>query len=141
MTGHVVALCGGVGGAKLAQGLGAALPPEELSLIVNTGDDFRHLGLSISPDLDSVIYALARLSDPVRGWGRRDETWTFMEALKGLSGESWFQLGDAISRCMWSARGGWPGRHLERSHGPSVPGLGDCHPRAAMSDDPCARAC
>jgi LPPG:FO 2-phospho-L-lactate transferase len=63
VTGHVVALCGGVGGAKLAQGLGAALPPEELSLIVNTGDDFRHLGLSISPDLDSVIYALAGLSE------------------------------------------------------------------------------
>jgi LPPG:FO 2-phospho-L-lactate transferase len=94
MTGHVVALCGGVGGAKLAQGLGAALPPEELSLIVNTGDDFQHLGLHISPDLDSVIYALAGLSDPVRGWGRRDETWTFMGALKGLGGESWFQLGD-----------------------------------------------
>jgi LPPG:FO 2-phospho-L-lactate transferase len=94
MTGHVVALCGGVGGAKLAQGLSVALPPGELSLIVNTGDDFRHLGLSISPDLDSVIYALAGLSDPVRGWGRRDETWTFMEALKGLKGESWFQLGD-----------------------------------------------
>ena len=94
MTGQVVALCGGVGGAKLAQGLGAALPPEELCVIVNTGDDFRHLGLCISPDLDSVIYALAGLSDPVRGWGRRNETWTFMEALKGLSGESWFQLGD-----------------------------------------------
>jgi LPPG:FO 2-phospho-L-lactate transferase len=94
MTGHVVALCGGVGGAKLAQGLRVALPPEELSLIVNTGDDFQHLGLSISPDLDSVIYALAGLSDPVRGWGRRDETWTFLEALKGLGGESWFQLGD-----------------------------------------------
>jgi len=94
MTGHVVALCGGVGGAKLAQGLGAALPPEELSLIVNTGDDFQHLGLHISPDLDSVIYALAGLSDPVRGWGRRDETWTFMGALEGLGGESWFQLGD-----------------------------------------------
>ena len=94
MTGHVVALCGGVGGAKLAQGLSMALPPEELSLIVNTGDDFQHLGLHISPDLDSVVYALAGLSDPVRGWGRRDETWTFMEALKGLGGESWFQLGD-----------------------------------------------
>jgi LPPG:FO 2-phospho-L-lactate transferase len=94
MTGHVVALCGGVGGAKLAQGLSIALPPEDLSLIVNTGDDFQHLGLSISPDLDSVVYALAGLSDSVRGWGRRDETWTFMEALKGLSGESWFQLGD-----------------------------------------------
>ena len=79
---------------RLTLGLSVALPPEELSLIVNTGDDFQHLGLSISPDLDSVIYALAGLSDPVRGWGRRDETWTFMEALKGLGGESWFQLGD-----------------------------------------------
>ena len=94
MTGHVVALCGGVGGAKLAHGLSLALPPDELSVIVNTGDDFRHLGLHIAPDLDSVVYALAGLSDPDRGWGRRDETWTFMAALKGLGGESWFQLGD-----------------------------------------------
>ncbi len=94
MTSHVVALCGGVGGAKLAHGLGMALQPAELTIIVNTGDDFQHLGLSIAPDLDSVIYALAGLSDPVRGWGRRDETWTFMAALRGLGGESWFQLGD-----------------------------------------------
>jgi LPPG:FO 2-phospho-L-lactate transferase len=98
MTGHVVALCGGVGGAKLAHGLSMALATADagsLSIIVNTGDDFKHMGLSISPDLDSVMYALADLSDPVRGWGRRDETWRFMEALKGLSGQSWFQLGDA----------------------------------------------
>jgi len=94
MTGHVVALCGGVGGAKLAHGLAMALPPAALSVIVNTGDDFQHLGLYICPDLDSVMYALAGVSDPVRGWGRADETWTFMEALKGLGGESWFQLGD-----------------------------------------------
>jgi LPPG:FO 2-phospho-L-lactate transferase len=94
LTGHVIALSGGVGGAKLAHGLAMALPPLELSIIVNTGDDFEHLGLHIAPDLDSVIYALAGLSDPVRGWGRRDETWTFMEALRGLGGESWFQLGD-----------------------------------------------
>jgi LPPG:FO 2-phospho-L-lactate transferase len=94
MSGHVVALCGGVGGAKLAHGLTLALPPEELTIIVNTGDDFTHLGLHIAPDLDSVIYALAGLSDPVRGWGRRGETWNFMEALKVLGGESWFQLGD-----------------------------------------------
>jgi LPPG:FO 2-phospho-L-lactate transferase len=94
MTGHVVALCGGVGGAKLAHGLAMSLPAEELSIIVNTGDDFQHLGLHIAPDLDSVIYALSGLSDLVRGWGRRDETWRFMEALKGLNGESWFQLGD-----------------------------------------------
>ena len=96
MSGHVVALCGGVGGAKLAHGLSLALAaePDSLSIIVNTGDDFRHLGLSIAPDLDSVLYALAGLSDPVRGWGRREETWRFMEALRGLGGESWFQLGD-----------------------------------------------
>jgi LPPG:FO 2-phospho-L-lactate transferase len=94
VTGHVVALSGGGGGAKLAHGLSLALPPEELSIIVNTGDDFRHLGLYIAPDLDSVMYALAGLSDPVRGWGRREETWTFLEALKALGGETWFQLGD-----------------------------------------------
>lgn len=94
MSGSVVALCGGVGGAKLAHGLALALPPEQLTIAVNTGDDFQHLGLHISPDLDSVMYALAGLSDPVRGWGRREETWTFMEALAGLSGESWFRLGD-----------------------------------------------
>jgi LPPG:FO 2-phospho-L-lactate transferase len=94
MSSHVVALCGGVGGAKLAHGLQMALQPSKLTIIVNTGDDFEHLGLSIAPDLDSVIYALAGLSDPDRGWGRRDETWTFMKALKGLGGESWFQLGD-----------------------------------------------
>jgi LPPG:FO 2-phospho-L-lactate transferase len=94
LTGHIVALCGGVGGAKLAHGLAMALPPGELTVIVNTADDFKHLGLHICPDLDSVMYALAGISDPVRGWGRRDETWTFMDALKGLGGESWFRLGD-----------------------------------------------
>jgi LPPG:FO 2-phospho-L-lactate transferase len=94
MSGHVVALCGGVGGAKLAHGLTLALQPDALTLVVNTGDDFTHLGLHISPDLDSVTYALAGLSDPVRGWGRRDETWTFMRSLEGLAGETWFQLGD-----------------------------------------------
>jgi LPPG:FO 2-phospho-L-lactate transferase len=96
VSGHVVALCGGVGGAKLAHGLSMALAAaaDSLSIIVNTGDDFQHLGLSISPDLDSVMYALAGLSDPVKGWGRRDETWRFMATLRDLGGESWFQLGD-----------------------------------------------
>jgi LPPG:FO 2-phospho-L-lactate transferase len=94
MTGEVVALCGGVGGAKLAHGLALALPPGSLTIVVNTADDFQHLGLSISPDLDSVMYALAGLSDPVRGWGRRDETWTFMHALSAVGGEVWFKLGD-----------------------------------------------
>ena len=94
MTGHVVALSGGVGGAKLAQGLHMALAPDELTIIVNTADDFEHLGLYISPDIDSVVYALAGLADATRGWGRRDETWTCMSALRQLGGESWFQLGD-----------------------------------------------
>ena len=95
MSGHVVALCGGVGGAKLAHGLARVLPVGELTVIVNTGDDFRHLGLWVSPDIDAVVYALADLYDPVRGWGRRDESWNFMTALAGLGGETWFQLGDA----------------------------------------------
>ncbi len=90
----VVALCGGVGGAKLADGLARVLRSSELAIIVNTADDFRHLGLHISPDIDSVIYALAGLSDPVRGWGRRDESWNFMAALRQLQASDWFQLGD-----------------------------------------------
>ena len=95
MSRRVVALSGGVGGAKLVDGLARVLPPDALTVIINTGDDFRHLGLWISPDIDSVVYALAGLSDPVRGWGRRDETWNFMQAIRGLGGEDWFLLGDA----------------------------------------------
>jgi len=94
MSRRVVALCGGVGGAKLAHGLAMALPPGHLSVIVNTGDDFEHLGLHISPDLDSVMYALSGLSDSDRGWGRREESWNCMEALQQLGGPSWFRLGD-----------------------------------------------
>jgi LPPG:FO 2-phospho-L-lactate transferase len=95
LNGHVVALSGGVGGAKLAHGLARVLAAQDLTIIVNTGDDFRHLGLHVSPDIDSVLYALAGLADPVKGWGRRDETWNFMAALAGLGGETWFELGDA----------------------------------------------
>ncbi|HET7849113.1 MAG TPA: 2-phospho-L-lactate transferase CofD family protein, partial [Pseudolabrys sp.] len=91
---HVVALCGGIGGAKLALGLSRVLAPDELTVIVNTGDDFEHLGLHISPDLDTVLYTLAGLADPGRGWGRADESWNFMQALAQLGGETWFNLGD-----------------------------------------------
>jgi LPPG:FO 2-phospho-L-lactate transferase len=139
VSGHVVALCGGVGGAKLAHGLSLALAaqPDSLSIIVNTGDDFQHLGLSISPDLDSVMYALAGLSDPVKGWGRRDETWRFMAALQGLGGESWFQLGDTdlavhVERSWRLARGAPLSEvtaHLCRALGISARVL-------PMSDDP-----
>jgi LPPG:FO 2-phospho-L-lactate transferase len=90
----VVALSGGIGGAKLALGLSRVLAAGDLMVVANTGDDFAHLGLSISPDLDTLLYTLAALDDPHRGWGRRDETWTFMAALAKLGGETWFQLGD-----------------------------------------------
>lgn len=95
MTGRVVALSGGVGGAKLALGLARVLGEDELVVVANTGDDFVHLGLAISPDVDTLLYTLAGLADPVRGWGLRDETWTFMAALERLGGDTWFRLGDA----------------------------------------------
>ena len=91
---HILALAGGVGGGKFARGLTAVLPPDELTIVVNTADDFVHLGLHVSPDIDSVLYAIADLNDPVRGWGLASETWNFMEALRRLGAESWFQLGD-----------------------------------------------
>lgn len=91
--GTVVALCGGVGGSKLAYGLNRLLGAR-LTVVVNTGDDFEHLGLKISPDLDTVLYALSDRSDDERGWGRAGETWNFMAALSELGGETWFRLGD-----------------------------------------------
>ena len=90
----VVALSGGVGGAKLALGLYRVLPPDTLTIVANTGDDFEHLGLRISPDIDTLMYVLAGLDNPETGWGRRDETWSFMETIGSLGGESWFRLGD-----------------------------------------------
>jgi LPPG:FO 2-phospho-L-lactate transferase len=95
MTGGlVVALSGGVGGAKLALGLSRVLAADDLLIVANTGDDFEHLGLSISPDIDTLTYVLAGLDNPVTGWGRRDETWSFMETIGSLGGEDWFRLGD-----------------------------------------------
>ena len=91
---RVLALSGGIGGAKLALGLYRVLPPESLTVVANTGDDFEHLGLSVSPDLDTLLYTLAGLDNPETGWGRRDETWTFMAALESLGGATWFKLGD-----------------------------------------------
>ena len=103
---RVLALCGGVGGAKLARGLNDLITqPGNLTITVNTGDDFEHLGLNICPDLDSVVYALADKNDRERGWGRADETWHCLESLKELGAESWFALGDRDLAM-----------HLERSH-------------------------
>ncbi len=90
----IVALAGGVGGAKLAHGLAQILPPEDLTVIVNTGDDFEHLGLSICPDLDTVCYTLAGLANPETGWGRQNETWNVISNIERLGGPNWFRLGD-----------------------------------------------
>lgn len=94
MNMHVVALAGGVGGAKLAHGLVLELPPEKLTVVVNTGDDFQHLGLTICPDLDTVCYTLAGIANPSTGWGRAGETWQALETLGALGGPTWFRLGD-----------------------------------------------
>jgi LPPG:FO 2-phospho-L-lactate transferase len=102
---RVVALAGGVGGAKFADGLSRRLPPDRLTIIVNTGDDFEHLGLRICPDLDTVCYTLAGIANPQTGWGLAGETFHALESLEALGGEAWFHLGDRDL-----------GTHLERTH-------------------------
>lgn len=90
----IVALAGGVGGARLAVGLAQVLAPKQLAIVVNTGDDFEHHGLTVCPDIDTVVYTLAGLNNPQTGWGRVDESWNFMQAFGALGGEAWFNLGD-----------------------------------------------
>lgn len=91
---RVVALAGGVGGAKLAAGLQAVLPPGALTVVVNTGDDFEHWGLTICPDIDTVLYNLANLHNPETGWGRAGDSFATLESMSLLGGEDWFRLGD-----------------------------------------------
>jgi LPPG:FO 2-phospho-L-lactate transferase len=133
----VVALCGGIGGAKLALGLYRTCDPEDLTIIVNTGDDFEHLGLHISPDLDTVLYTLSGLADRERGWGRGDETWNFMAALGALGGETWFNLGDRdlalhVARTEWLRSGGTLSAFIDRT----AKQLGIGATILPMSDDP-----
>lgn len=92
--GRILLLSGGVGGSKLADGLAQVLPPERLTIVVNTGDDFTHLGLRICPDIDTVSYMMGDLVDESKGWGRRAETWRCLEAIGELGGPDWFRLGD-----------------------------------------------
>jgi LPPG:FO 2-phospho-L-lactate transferase len=137
MKGHVIALCGGVGGAKLAFGLAQVLPPEALSIVVNTGDDFEHLGLHVSPDIDTVAYTLAGLSDRERGWGLAGETWNFMDQLKRLGGETWFNLGDRdlamhVERTQRLAAG----ETLSQVTAALTAAFGIRHPVIPMSDRP-----
>jgi len=108
----VVALAGGVGGAKIVNGLAQHISPENLFIIANTADDFEHLGLYISPDLDTLMYTLAGLNNPETGWGREGESWRTIDALTQLSGPTWFKLGDKdlathLLRTQW-IRGGYP---------------------------------
>lgn len=132
-----LALTGGIGGAKLALGLSRILGPEEVVFVVNTGDDFEHLGLRISPDLDTLTYTLAGHSNTDTGWGRGDESWHFMAALDELGGETWFQLGDRdlalhVERTRMLAAGATlteVTRHV-------CAALGIAHRILPMSDDP-----
>jgi LPPG:FO 2-phospho-L-lactate transferase len=91
---NVAVLTGGVGGARFLRGVVDAVDPASVTAVVNVGDDLEVLGLAVSPDLDSVVYALAGLADEERGWGRADETWHALESVQQLGGESWFRLGD-----------------------------------------------
>lgn len=135
--GHVLALCGGVGGAKLAFGLAQLLAPHALSIVVNTGDDFEHLGLTICPDLDTVCYTLAGLADRERGWGLQSESWRFMDRLARLGGEDWFSLGDTdlathVRRTSLLAEG----MRLSQATDVLARALGIRHLPVPMSDQP-----
>jgi LPPG:FO 2-phospho-L-lactate transferase len=132
-----LALTGGVGGAKLALGLRELFGPDQLAFLVNTGDDFEHLGLHVSPDLDTLMYALSGLSNPDTGWGRTDESWQFIDTLRGLGGEAWFNLGDRdlAVHVLRSARlrAGQPLSAVTRELNTA---LGTRHSIWPMSDDP-----
>jgi LPPG:FO 2-phospho-L-lactate transferase len=134
---RILALAGGVGGGKLARGLAAVLSPDELTLVVNTADDFVHLGLHISPDIDSVLYALADRNDPERGWGLAGETWNFMAALERLGGETWFRLGDLdLATHVLRTHELNAGKSLSEVTALIARRLGIAHPVIPMSDDP-----
>lgn len=131
-----IALAGGVGGAKLAHGLSLVLHPEDLTIVVNTGDDFDHLGMRICPDLDTVMYTLAGIANPETGWGVRDETWNFMAALERQNGETWFRLGDRDLQTHVSRSCGLSdGQSLSEVTAALAAGHGIRHPILPASDD------
>ncbi|HNT25607.1 MAG TPA: 2-phospho-L-lactate transferase [Anaerolineales bacterium] len=134
---HVVALAGGVGGAKLVDGLAQLLPPENLTVIVNTGDDFDHLGLKICPDLDTVCYTLAGLANPASGWGRQEESWNALGVLKALGGPDWFNLGDRdLGLHLERTRRLQAGQPLSQVTADFCRAMGVKHPVLPMSDQP-----
>lgn len=134
----VVALSGGVGGARLLRGLARVLPPEALTAVVNTGDDFEHWGLHVSPDVDTVMYALAGLSHEERGWGLADETFRALEALRAYGEDGWFSIGDRdlathMARTLGLARG----ETLTQATARLCRALGVATRVLPMSDDRC----
>jgi LPPG:FO 2-phospho-L-lactate transferase len=133
----IVALAGGVGGAKLADGLTQILPPENLTIVVNTGDDFEHLGLTICPDLDTVCYTLAGLANPETGWGRLGESWQMLENIRRLGGLDWFRLGDKdLATHLERARRLREGQTLSQITSDFCRAWGVKHTVLPMSDDP-----
>jgi LPPG:FO 2-phospho-L-lactate transferase len=132
-----LAITGGVGGAKLSLGLTQILPPAQVGFVVNTGDDFTHLGLRICPDLDTLMYALSGESNPETGWGRREESWRFIETLRALGGESWFSLGDRdLAVHMLRTEGLRAGANLTDITRELNAALGTRYPIWPMSDTP-----
>jgi LPPG:FO 2-phospho-L-lactate transferase len=133
----IVALAGGVGGAKMAQGLALALPPGDLTVVVNTGDDMEHLGLHISPDIDTVLYTLGGIANPETGWGIAGDTTHTLDQLRAYGHDAWFWLGDRdfathIHRTSRMAAGA----SLTEVTGEQATGLGIDSPILPMTDDP-----
>jgi len=109
----VLALSGGVGGAKLSLGLADVLPAGKLHVMVNTGDDFSHFGLHISPDIDTLLYTLSGRANETLGWGLAGETWQVLGALEQLGADSWFRLGDQdLATHLWRTQQLATGRSL-----------------------------
>jgi len=132
----VLAITGGVGGAKLALGLSRVLAPDEVLFAVNTGDDFEHFGLHIAPDIDSLTYALAEQNNTELGWGRVGETWQFIETMESLGGAGWFRLGDKdIALHMRRTELMRAGATLTEATADIVTAMGIAHPIAPMSDN------
>ena len=135
---NVIALAGGVGGARMACGLAALLPPERLTVIVNTGDDFTHWGLTICPDIDTVLYNLAGLANPKTGWGLRAESYTCLAAVEKLGGPGWFRLGDRdLATHLMRTEMLRGGARLTEATRRLADNLGIRHAVLPMSDTPC----
>ncbi|GAB4559413.1 MAG: 2-phospho-L-lactate transferase [Haliangiales bacterium] len=137
MTFRVCALSGGVGGARLVRGLAAILPPDALSVVVNTGDDFTCWGLDICPDLDTVMYTLSGLSDEQRGWGLSDERFRALAMVKRYGGRDWFQLGDRdLGTHLMRTQALADGQSLTEITGHLCRSLGIEHAILPMADQP-----